>query len=94
MKTTETGRTFARSPSDPSHPGYQSLIASILNDVSNALQIPNDFLEPTCQRSSGSHSVLFTVASFKRYTIERQRAARKPWQPPGAEVNLPSLKEC
>jgi hypothetical protein len=79
---------------DPSHLEYQSLIASILTGVCDALQIPRDFLEPTCSRNFDSHSALSTVASFRRYTIERQLAAKKPWPRLEVEANQPSSKGC
>ena len=94
MKTIATDRTPDKSLSDPSRRESQSLNALILRAACDALQIPRDFLEPTCSRNFDSHSVLFTVASFRRYTIERQLAAKKPWPRLEVEANQPSSKGC
>lgn len=80
--------------SDQKQPALISLIVSILSAVSNALQIPNYSCVPTCRKSSGRYSALSIVVSSKPFTIERQRAVRRPWQPPVVEENQQSSKEC
>lgn len=91
---TDQRTPHASETNDLNQRGFKSLSASILNAVSNALQIPSDSCVPTCRKSSGNYSALSIVVSSKPFTTELQLAAKKPWRPPVVEANPLSSKEC